>query len=148
MYGLWSILGFDILKDNNKKLEKINTKLEDDNTINLDIINTIKKKLNELENKNKKLENENKELQNENKELVNELKINNEIIDNLYTDNDKNLLEHYKLKLIDLNKYKERTNSKIIKLEIYNKQLIKKYNKVNELNNYKKAPNQNNKNMK
>ena len=114
MNSLWNILGFDILKDTNKKLEKEKKILEEENKINNEIIITLK---------------------NENIELKKELKINNEILDNLYTANDKNLLEQYKKKLINLNAYKEKTNTKIITLEKYNKELKNTINQLKETNN-------------
>ena len=95
-----------------------------------------------------KLEVELNKLKEENLKLKEELKLNNEIIDNLYTDDDTNLVKQYKLKLIDLNKYKEKTNNKILTLEEYNTTLRNelcnlrtKYDKMTKLSNYRKERN-------
>ena len=131
---MWSFFGSDRIKDKNKELENQICQLN----INIAQINNDKVNLQE----------EIKTFKTNIIKLKEELKINNEIIENLYTDDDKDLLKQYKLKLIDLNKYKETTNNKIITLEEYNKTLRNelctlraKYDKVNKLSNYRKERN-------
>ena len=131
---MWGFFGFDRIKEKNKEFENQICQLN----INIAQLNKDKTNLQEEINK----------LNNKIIQLKDELKINNEIIENLYTDDDKDLLKQYKLKLINLNKYKETTNNKIITLEEYNKTLRNelctlraKYDKVNKLSNYRKERN-------
>ena len=132
---IWNLLGFDVIKEKNKELED---KIEN---LNIDIEETNREK--------RELEKELEKYITENIKLKEELKVNNEIIENLYTEDDKDLIKQYKLKLIDLNKYKEKTNTKILTLEEYNKVLKNelcnlriKYEKMNKISNYRKERNE------